>query len=263
MEATSPGHRITNAGATWSIFDYSILAGGAYTDIGSGSTNNISPAMDLDSMDIIGNSAEDLTPRSMDADLELYWQLAYPNESSSGLDTSPIASFYSADFNLSNGGINFGSSSHGADGNARIQGTDTGFINALEKLGINLETAAGAVFSLHPNGNIYTNFTGGAEGGTDGDLELGEGHGWDNLWRVIPLGIVLAFLCLLTTAGNIMVLHAVRTEKRLQTVSNVMPSGNFLLLWKCHLCKCSFEMAFDDSNILSSRSRHPNSFFAV
>ncbi|GFR83814.1 orphan G-protein coupled receptor 30 [Elysia marginata] len=46
-----------------------------------------------------------------------------------------------------------------------------------------------------------------------------EGHIWDNLWRVIPLGIVLALLCLLTTAGNIMVLHAVRTEKRLQTVS--------------------------------------------
>ncbi|XP_041349509.1 histamine H1 receptor-like [Gigantopelta aegis] len=42
----------------------------------------------------------------------------------------------------------------------------------------------------------------------------------DDLWRVIPLGIVLSLLCVLTTVGNAMVLHAVRTEKRLQTVSN-------------------------------------------
>ncbi|KAK6993745.1 orphan G-protein coupled receptor 30 [Biomphalaria glabrata] len=48
----------------------------------------------------------------------------------------------------------------------------------------------------------------------------GENAGvWDDLWRGIPLGIVLTFLCLLTTVGNILVLHAVRTEKRLQSVS--------------------------------------------
>ncbi|XP_053377863.1 histamine H1 receptor-like [Mercenaria mercenaria] len=42
-----------------------------------------------------------------------------------------------------------------------------------------------------------------------------------DLWREIPLGIVLTFLCLLTTVGNAMVLHAVRTERRLQSVSNM------------------------------------------
>lgn len=43
-----------------------------------------------------------------------------------------------------------------------------------------------------------------------------------DLWREIPLGIILTFLCLLTTAGNAMVLHAVRTERRLQSVSTLM-----------------------------------------
>lgn len=41
-----------------------------------------------------------------------------------------------------------------------------------------------------------------------------------DLWREIPLGILLTLLCLLTTVGNAMVLHAVRTERRLQSVSN-------------------------------------------
>ena len=40
-----------------------------------------------------------------------------------------------------------------------------------------------------------------------------------DLWREIPLGIILTLLCLLTTVGNAMVLHAVRTERRLQSVS--------------------------------------------
>ena len=39
-----------------------------------------------------------------------------------------------------------------------------------------------------------------------------------DLWREIPLGIVLTLLCLVTIIGNAMVLHAVRTERRLQTV---------------------------------------------
>ena len=39
------------------------------------------------------------------------------------------------------------------------------------------------------------------------------------LWRDIPLGIVLFGLGLLTFFGNAMVLHAVRTDRRLQTVS--------------------------------------------
>lgn len=41
------------------------------------------------------------------------------------------------------------------------------------------------------------------------------------LWREIPLGIVLTFLCMLTSVGNAMVLHAVRTERRLQSVSKI------------------------------------------
>ena len=40
-----------------------------------------------------------------------------------------------------------------------------------------------------------------------------------DLLREIPLGIVLTLLCLVTSVGNAMVLHAVRTERRLQTVS--------------------------------------------
>ncbi|XP_052782177.1 histamine H1 receptor-like [Mya arenaria] len=50
------------------------------------------------------------------------------------------------------------------------------------------------------------------------DQFVGDGK---ELWREIPLGIVLTFLCLLTTVGNAMVLHAVRTERRLQSVSNM------------------------------------------
>lgn len=46
-----------------------------------------------------------------------------------------------------------------------------------------------------------------------------------DLWREIPLGIVLTLLCLLTTVGNAMVLHAVRTERRLQSVSNYLQSS--------------------------------------
>ena len=39
-----------------------------------------------------------------------------------------------------------------------------------------------------------------------------------DLWQEIPLGVVLTLLCLMTIIGNAMVLHAVRTERRLQTV---------------------------------------------
>ncbi|KAL8603361.1 hypothetical protein ACOMHN_039724 [Nucella lapillus] len=58
----------------------------------------------------------------------------------------------------------------------------------------------------------------------------GVGDGGGELWREIPLGVVLTFLCLLTTMGNIMVLHAVRTEKRLQ-------SSNRLSTGKQNLCR--------------------------
>lgn len=40
------------------------------------------------------------------------------------------------------------------------------------------------------------------------------------LWRDIPLGCTLTILSLLTLVGNALVLHAVRTERRLQTVSS-------------------------------------------
>lgn len=41
-----------------------------------------------------------------------------------------------------------------------------------------------------------------------------------DFWKKIPIGIVLSLLCLLTIIGNGMVLYAVRTERRLQTVCN-------------------------------------------
>ena len=40
-----------------------------------------------------------------------------------------------------------------------------------------------------------------------------------DLTVIIPLGIILSLLSLVTFAGNVMVLHAIRTEKKLQTVS--------------------------------------------
>lgn len=53
---------------------------------------------------------------------------------------------------------------------------------------------------------------------TNGSLSL-EPEGNHEVWRDIPLGLVLSLLSLLTFIGNAMVLHAVRTERRLQTVS--------------------------------------------
>ena len=74
-----------------------------------------------------------------------------------------------------------------------------------------------------------------SEAGWAGERE-GEEEG--ELWREIPLGMVLTFLCLLTTVGNIMVLQAVRTEKRLQSVStNDLGFDPLLLLCVC-VCVC-------------------------
>nr|KAG5708749.1 hypothetical protein BaRGS_031903 [Batillaria attramentaria] len=65
----------------------------------------------------------------------------------------------------------------------------------------------------------FTNISGSrwrdGDPGEEGEREEGD------LWREIPLGIVLTFLCLLTTVGNILVLHAVRTEKRLQSARDL------------------------------------------
>jgi len=53
---------------------------------------------------------------------------------------------------------------------------------------------------------------------TDGNSEFKE------LLRNICLGVVLVAACLLTIVGNVLVLHAVRTERKLQTVRNVAPA---------------------------------------
>ena len=37
----------------------------------------------------------------------------------------------------------------------------------------------------------------------------------------VALGVVMSACCLLTIVGNAMVLHAVRTERKLQTVSDI------------------------------------------
>ncbi|XP_055351328.1 histamine H1 receptor-like [Paramacrobiotus metropolitanus] len=42
-----------------------------------------------------------------------------------------------------------------------------------------------------------------------------------DLTLIIPLGVFLGVLSLITFVGNVMVLHAIRTEKKLQTVSNI------------------------------------------
>lgn len=51
------------------------------------------------------------------------------------------------------------------------------------------------------------------------------------LWRDIPLGCTLTILSLLTLVGNALVLHAVRTERRLQTVSSTQTHIVLLLKW--------------------------------
>lgn len=46
----------------------------------------------------------------------------------------------------------------------------------------------------------------------DGNAELRE------VFKNVVLGVVLVAVCMLTIAGNALVLHAVRTERKLQTV---------------------------------------------
>lgn len=43
-----------------------------------------------------------------------------------------------------------------------------------------------------------------------------------NLGLAVPMGIVMYLLSLVTVVGNAMVLHAIRTERRLQTVSTTL-----------------------------------------
>jgi hypothetical protein len=55
-----------------------------------------------------------------------------------------------------------------------------------------------------------------AENSSSGDVE---GSATVNLGLAVPMGIVMYLLSLVTVVGNAMVLHAIRTERRLQTVS--------------------------------------------
>jgi hypothetical protein len=51
-----------------------------------------------------------------------------------------------------------------------------------------------------------------------------------NLGLAVPMGIVMYLLSLVTVVGNAMVLHAIRTERRLQTVSTNIPTTVLLLV---------------------------------
>jgi hypothetical protein len=56
-----------------------------------------------------------------------------------------------------------------------------------------------------------------------------------NLGVAVPMGIVMYLLSLVTVVGNAMVLHAIRTERRLQTVSTNSPTAILLLAALCSL----------------------------
>ncbi|GFS30579.1 uncharacterized protein NPIL_474771 [Nephila pilipes] len=43
----------------------------------------------------------------------------------------------------------------------------------------------------------------------------------DNPLLGVPTAVILCLLCLMTFFGNAVVLHAIRTERRLQTVENI------------------------------------------
>lgn len=62
-----------------------------------------------------------------------------------------------------------------------------------------------------------------------------------NLGLAVPMGIVMYLLSLVTVVGNAMVLHAIRTERRLQTVSTSTPT--ILLLASL----CSFILSIPTS----------------
>ena len=82
-------------------------------------------------------------------------------------------------------------------------------------------------FSLWVNESNYNNIT-----SSNSTLSAHEDHTAISLLGDISLGFVLGFLCMATFVGNAMVLHAVRTEKRLQTVRPIP------LLLEINLCLC-------------------------
>lgn len=105
---------------------------------------------------------------------------------------------------------------------------------------------------------------------TDGRFVVGPGVRFNsagylnNLAVAVPMGVSLYALSLLTFVGNAMVLHAIRTERRLQTVSNmfimslavadltvgmiVMPVSSAYAItgdWRLGLVLCQFWLAAD------------------
>lgn len=75
---------------------------------------------------------------------------------------------------------------------------------------------------------------GNASGGND-SFGAGDGSPEDpalELSLAVPMGIGMYLLSLLTVVGNAMVLHAIRTERRLQTVSALF----FTDICKQHSC---------------------------
>ncbi|GFO44145.1 hypothetical protein PoB_007065000 [Plakobranchus ocellatus] len=205
MEATTPGPQGVNFGVIWSIFD-GIFSEGLDNLVGDNSSGG-----SKEQLQMARNLGKVINERSVDPRLGMYWQFDMA-------DTSTVTNNLYSDF---------GSDTSNNDTRGVFKpfpNGGEGLVSPLEKLGINFNGAAESLFSFYQNRNSYANYSYGMEdaNNSSGLQDDGEGHGWDNLWRGIPLGIVLAFLCLLTTAGNIMVLHAVRTEKRLQTVSTVV-----------------------------------------
>jgi len=66
----------------------------------------------------------------------------------------------------------------------------------------------------------------------DGNNELKE------LFKNITLGVVLVAACLLTIVGNALVLHAVRTERKLQTVCKPLKTNYRLCTKSANLPQC-------------------------
>lgn len=83
----------------------------------------------------------------------------------------------------------------------------------------------------------------------------------DNLAFAIPLGVCLSTLSLLTFLGNAMVVHAIRTERKLHTVSH--PSICFPLLVKLSFCVCLLCLCSLESKRKKQSSAAAETFFQV
>jgi hypothetical protein len=71
-----------------------------------------------------------------------------------------------------------------------------------------------------------------------------------NLGLAVPMGIFMYLLSLVTVVGNAMVLHAIRTERRLQTVSTNNSAVSWLMLYYLiHFSFCTnIEQLFPQNN---------------